>query len=332
MRERVMAMTGSLTIQPGYTGKGLVLVARLPCVSSLQPPDGDAGMKVLLVDDHEIVRSGLRNLLAVLSDTQISEAATGRDALLRLRQDRPDLVLLDLNLPGIGGLELLRRMLLEDKTAQILVLSMHAEPLYAARAMELGARGYLSKNASAEELLTAVRRVAGGGRYIENDIAQELALQKVSPGHGLQDLTERDLEIMRLLAEGMSLAEIADAMGIGYKTAANACSRIKAKLGVTRTNDLVRLAMTLGCRLIYGVGGIAVTCAPCNGRGMCFRFPAKARQKVHPPRQATLARLHQRLILGRHGRLLVRILGELRMLDVGIWSRGPGLCRPLPTS
>ena len=203
-------------------------------------------MKILLVDDHVVVRSGLRNLLASVADTQISEAATGRDALLRLRQDRPDLVLLDLNLPGIGGLELLRRMLLEDKTVRILVLSMHAEPLYATRAMEIGARGYLSKNASAEELLTAVRRVAEGGRYIENEIAQELALQKLSPGHDLQDLTARDLEIMRLLAEGMSLTEIADALGIGYKTAANACSHIKAKLGVTRTNDLVRMAMTLG--------------------------------------------------------------------------------------
>lgn len=203
-------------------------------------------MKILLVDDHVIVRSGLRNLLMSVSDAQISEAATGRDALLRLRQDQPDLVLLDLNLPGIGGLELLRRMLLEDKTVRILVVSMHAELLYAARAMGLGARGYLSKNASAEELLTAVRRVTEGGRYIENEIAQELALQTVSPRHGLQDLTERDLEIMRLMAEGMSLAEIADALGIGYKTVANACSQIKARLGVTRTNELVRLAMSLG--------------------------------------------------------------------------------------
>jgi DNA-binding NarL/FixJ family response regulator len=203
-------------------------------------------MKILLVDDHVIVRSGVRNLLTSMVDAQISEAANGRDALLRLRQDRPDLVLLDLNLPGIGGLELLRRMLVEDKATRILVLSMHAEPLYVARAMELGARGYLSKNASADELLTAIRRTIDGGRYIENEIAQELALRAVAPDHGLRDLTERDLEIMRLLAEGMSLAEIADALGIGYKTAANACSQIKAKLGVTRTNDLVRLAMTLG--------------------------------------------------------------------------------------
>lgn len=203
-------------------------------------------MKILLVDDHVIVRAGLRNLLTIVSNTQISEAGTGRDAISILRHDRPDLVLLDLNLPGIGGLELLRRMLLEDKAARIIVLTMHAEPLYAARALSLGARGYLSKNASAEELLIAVTRVAGGGRYIENNIAQELALQTLETRHQLEDLTDRDLEIMRLLAEGMNLTEIGDALGIGYKTVANTCSNIKSKLGVTRTTDLVRLAMTLG--------------------------------------------------------------------------------------
>lgn len=203
-------------------------------------------MNILLVDDHVIVRSGLRNLLTSAMDVRISEASNGRDALSRLRQVRPDLVLLDLNLPGMGGLELLRRMLLEDKDVRIVVLSMHAEPLYVARAMELGARGYLSKNASAEELLTAVRRTAEGGRYIENEIAQELALRAIAPDNVLRALTERDLEIMRLLAEGSGLAEIAGALGISYKTVANACSQIKAKLGVTRTNDLIRLAMTLG--------------------------------------------------------------------------------------
>jgi two-component system invasion response regulator UvrY len=203
-------------------------------------------MKILLVDDHAIVRAGLRNLLTAVSKPRISEAANGRDAMLLLRHDRPDLVLLDLNLPGIGGLELLRRMLLEDKAVRVIVLTMHVEPLYASRAMELGARGYLSKNASAAELLVAVRRVADGGRYIESEIAQELVLQTLGTGHALQDLTERDLEIMRLLAEGMNLTEIADALGVSYKTVANTCSQIKAKLGVTRTNDLIRLAMTLG--------------------------------------------------------------------------------------
>src|SRR5579859_8190134 len=162
-------------------------------------------MKILLVDDHVIVRSGLRNLLGAGCHAQIFEASDGREALQQVRAEKPDLVLLDLNLPGMGGLELLRRILIEDKSTRILVLSMHAEPLYVARAMELGARGYLSKNASADELLTAIRRTMDGGRYIENEIAQELALRAVAPDHGLRDLTERDLEIIRLLAEGMSL-------------------------------------------------------------------------------------------------------------------------------
>ncbi len=203
-------------------------------------------MKILLVDDHEIVRSGLRTLLMSVFDASISEAATGRDALLLLRRDRPDLVLLDLNLPGIGGLELLRRMLLEDKAARIVVLSMHSEALYATRAMTLGARGYLSKNTSSEELLRAVRRVSEGGRYIENEIAQELALASPAGENPLRDLTERELEIMRLLAEGLTVPEIANALGVSYKTAANGCSLLKARLGVARTSDVVRLAMTLG--------------------------------------------------------------------------------------
>jgi DNA-binding NarL/FixJ family response regulator len=203
-------------------------------------------MKILLVDDHEIVRSGLRTLLMSVFGASISEAATGRDALLLLRRDRPDLVLLDLNLPGIGGLELLRRMLLEDKAARIVVLSMHSETLYATRAMALGARGYLSKNTSSEELSRAVRRVLEGGRYIENEIAQELALGGSAGENPLRDLTERELEIMRLLAGGMTVPEIANALGVGYKTAANGCSLLKARLGVARTSDVVRLAMTLG--------------------------------------------------------------------------------------
>ena len=203
-------------------------------------------MKILLVEDHTLVRAGLRNLLAAVSDARITEAANGREALIAQRQDRPDLILLDLNLPGMGGLELLRRMLIADKTVRILVLSMHTEPLYAARSLEIGAKGYLRKNAGADELLTAVRRVADGGRYIENAIAQELALQGVAPDRTWQDLSERDLEIMRLLAKGLTLAEVADALGVAYKTIANACSQIKARLGVTRTTDMVRLALTLG--------------------------------------------------------------------------------------
>ena len=203
-------------------------------------------MKILLVDDHAIVRSGLRRLLATLPSTEIIEAANGRDALAITRSERPDMVVLDLNLPGLGGLELIRRLLQEDKAARILVFSMHAEPLYAVRALEAGATGYLSKNVAPDELLTAVKRVGAGGRYVESEIAQAMAVQVAASGQPLDRLTARDLEIMRLLADGRSLAEIAGALGIGYKTVANTLSQIKAKLGVSRTADLVRVAVESG--------------------------------------------------------------------------------------
>jgi two-component system invasion response regulator UvrY len=203
-------------------------------------------MKVLLVDDHAIVRSGLRRLFAALPGVQILEAATGREALAVVRAERPALVVLDLNLPGLGGLELLRRVLTEHPQARVVVLSMHAEALYATRALRAGAAGYLSKNASPEELLEAVRRVAEGGRYIEADIAQGLALQAAGAGSLMERLTERDLEIMRLLGDGQGLSYIADALGVSYKTVANTCSQIKAKLGVARTADLVRLSIDRG--------------------------------------------------------------------------------------
>ncbi|HTJ62183.1 MAG TPA: response regulator transcription factor [Alphaproteobacteria bacterium] len=203
-------------------------------------------MKILLIDDHAIVRAGLRRLLTAVPNVAIAEAATGRDAIVRYREQRPDVVVLDLNLPGIGGLELLQRLLIDDPSARVLVFSMHAEAIYAARALQAGAKGYMSKNAAPEELLTAIRRLAEGGRYIENEIAQDLVLQSTPDGHPLQQLTGRDMEIMRLLGEGRSLAEIAAELGVGYKTIANTCSQIKAKLGVARTADLIRLSIEMG--------------------------------------------------------------------------------------
>jgi len=198
---------------------------------------------ILLVDDHALVRAGVKRLLATLPQAEVLEAADGREALALLRQKRPDLVILDLNLPGLGGLELLRRMV-HAGAGPVLVLSMHGEPLYAKRALEAGAAGYMTKNASPDELLTAVRRVTAGGRYVEAELAQALAAP--AAGAPLDSLTARELEIMRLLAGGASLAEIAAAVGVGYKTVANNCVQIKSKLGVTRTADLVRLAIETG--------------------------------------------------------------------------------------
>ncbi|HXQ09754.1 MAG TPA: response regulator transcription factor [Caulobacteraceae bacterium] len=202
-------------------------------------------MRILLVEDHAIVRDGLKRLLGGLGDAQVIEAADGRQALAVARAEAIDLVVLDLNLPGLGGLELLRR-LRGVCEAKVLVLSMHAEPLYAARALDAGAAGYVSKNASPEELIAAVQRVAAGGRYVEGEIAQALALQGAALGQPIGQLSAREMEIMRLLAGGASLAEIAEALGVGYKTVANTASQMKVKLGVARTADLVRLAIETG--------------------------------------------------------------------------------------
>jgi two-component system invasion response regulator UvrY len=202
-------------------------------------------MKIMLVDDHIVVREGVRRLLSSMDGVELCEAGSGQEALALFRKERPELVLLDLNLAGMGGLELLRRLLADDEKVRVVVFSMHAEPIYAARALRLGARGYVSKSAGADELVTAVRRVAEGGRYVEREIAGELAFSQLSGQDPLQQLTTREIEILRLLGEGNSLTEIAQAVGVAYKTVANTCSIIKSKLGVERTADLIRVSMEL---------------------------------------------------------------------------------------
>lgn len=201
---------------------------------------------ILLIDDHAIVRSGIRKLLAGLPEIDLKEVATGEAALLELRGAQFDLVILDLNLPGLGGLELLRRILAAHPGVKVLVFSLHTEAVYAARAMEAGARGYISKNAAPEELLEAIESVLAGGTAIERDIAQELGTRGAEEDAYLRPLTQRDMEILRLLADGKSLAQIADALGVAYKTVANTLSRIKDKLGVSHTADLIRITIGQG--------------------------------------------------------------------------------------
>lgn len=202
-------------------------------------------MKVLVVDDHVIVREGIRRLLAPLAEFIVTEAATAREAATLFRASRPDVVLLDLNLPNGSGLELLRRLLAEDKTAQVLIFSMHGEPLYVARALEAGARGYVSKSAPAAELLTAIQKVAAGGHYVEHEIAAQLVINRFSHESPFERLTTREADIMRQLGEGKTLASIAMALGVTYKTVANSCTLIKSKLGAERVADLIRIAIEL---------------------------------------------------------------------------------------
>ncbi|HTT83425.1 MAG TPA: response regulator transcription factor [Rhizomicrobium sp.] len=197
----------------------------------------------MIVDDHAIVRGGLARLFAALPDVELIEMETGEEALTIVRRERPQLVILDLNLPGLGGLELLRRLLRIDASLPVVVFSMHAETIYAARALEAGARGYVSKNAAPDELLMAIRAVLHGGSYVEAEIAQELG---ANAADGVRAPTGRELEIMRLLAQGRSLTEIADILGVAYKTVANTLSHIKDKLGVESTAELIRISIGQG--------------------------------------------------------------------------------------
>jgi len=218
-------------------------------------------MRLLIVDDHPIVRAGLRRLFAADPSWRIAEAASGREAVAAYREAPPDLVLLDLNLPGISGIEVLGRLLIEDPRARVVVISMYDSPLYVARVLEAGARGYVSKNAPPEQILEAVRRVASGRTYVEPEMAQELALGNVNAAaNPLSQLSARDIEILRLLADGKSLTEIAGAIGVSYKTVANQCSQLKAKLTTPRMADLIRLA--IACGLGRGEPQLAVPLGP----------------------------------------------------------------------
>jgi two-component system, NarL family, invasion response regulator UvrY len=204
-------------------------------------------MKLLLVDDHAIVRAGLRRLLAALPGAELREATNGHDALKLFRAERPDVVVLDINLPDIDGLEVLKRLVAEDGNVRVLVLSMHAEGLYARQCLQLGATGYISKNAQPDEIISAVRQVALGKRYVERHIAQELAILSIEnpavKSVATAELTAREKKLLSLMAQGRTYPEIASEIDVSYRTVTNTIAQIKVKLGVSKTSDLMRLAI-----------------------------------------------------------------------------------------
>ncbi len=200
-------------------------------------------MKILVVDDHAVVREGIRRLLATIAGAEIHEAANAQDALALSRSVAPDVIVLDINLDGSSGLELLRRLKADNVASRIVMFTMHSEPSYAMRALKAGAAGYVSKSAEAGELVTAVKKIASGDRYLDRSMASELVFSAAFTEDPLHKLSNREVEILRLLGEGKSLAEIAATFGIAYKTVANSCSRLKEKLGVERTADLIRLSV-----------------------------------------------------------------------------------------
>ena len=202
-------------------------------------------IRILLVDDHAVVRAGYRLLLKQSERIEIvAEAETGEQACKLFTELNPDLALMDISLPGMGGLEAIRRIMRRDADAKVLVFSMYEDPVFVDQAVRAGARGYLTKNSAPELLLTAIEEIAAGGTYLDRDIAQRLAFQKARDETGpFSGLSTREFEIFCLLAEGLNAAEIAQRLSIGYKTAANYSARIKNKLQVRTAAELVRLAI-----------------------------------------------------------------------------------------
>ncbi len=205
---------------------------------------------VMLVDDHAVVRAGYRLLLSQFNRIEVvCEAERGEEACQYYAESNPDVVVMDLSMPGIGGLTAIRRIRARDPEARILAFSIHDEPVYAERALEAGASGYITKSCAPEILVEAVLAVARNEHYIEREIAQRLAMQKVS-GHdaaaNLQTLSAREFDVFCLLARGRTPREIAEELRLSYKTTANYSTLIKSKLGVNTSAEMARLALQQG--------------------------------------------------------------------------------------
>lgn len=200
-------------------------------------------MKILVVDDHAVVRSGFARLFSERPEAAMHYATTGQEALRLAREMRPELIILDLDMPDVSGFALLKRLRLEAQDARILIVTMYADIAYVDRAIEMGATGYVTKNAAPEELLMAVDHAGAGKLYIEASICRAMVHRAQNMKDHGGELTPRDIDVIRLLAEGKSVGEIANAIGVSYKTIANNCSMLKAKLGLEDIKDLIRYAV-----------------------------------------------------------------------------------------
>ena len=203
-------------------------------------------IRVLIIEDHPIVRTGIRSLLAAAGDIEVmAEAADGEEGLRLALDGRPDVVTLDISLPGMSGIEVLKHLKQQCCRAAVLVLSLHPEDRYAVRLLRAGASGYLSKGAPAEVLTSAIRKVHAGGRFISEEVAEKLALN-LDPGHPgprHEKLSNRELEVMRLLASGSTVTEIGHQLAISVKTVSTYRRRILEKMGIDSTAGIVRYAV-----------------------------------------------------------------------------------------
>jgi DNA-binding NarL/FixJ family response regulator len=203
-------------------------------------------IRVLVADDHAVVRRGLRELLAEAGDIEVAaEAATAAEALERVRQQPLDVVVLDLSLPGRGGLDLLGEIKGERAGLPVLILTMHPEEQYAVRALKAGASGYLTKESAPEQLVAAVRRAAAGGRYVTPSLAEKLAGhlddQRAREPH--ESLSDREYQVFRRLAAGRTVGQIAEEMSLSVKTVSTYRARILEKTGLGGNAELMRYAL-----------------------------------------------------------------------------------------
>lgn len=204
-------------------------------------------IRIMLADDHAVVRSGLRRMLEQRDGMEVvAEAENGEQAYRLFSEHLPDVAVLDLSMPGMGGMEAVRRILSRYSAARLLIFTMHENVAFASQALKAGARGYVSKTGSPEELVTAVHEVIQGRIYISSGMAHKIAMQSLSDDDPIGQLSPREFEIFRLIAEGDNLEQIADKLNLSQKTVSNNLTQIKQKLDITTTLEILRLAIRYG--------------------------------------------------------------------------------------
>lgn len=206
-------------------------------------------IKILIADDHAIIREGLKQILAETSDMVVAgEAADGREVLDQVRKDDFDLVLLDIAMPGRGGLDTLGQLKSEKSELPVLVLSMYPEEQYAIRAFKAGASGYLTKESAPEELISAIRKVTQGGKYVSSSLAEKLAFNLETdtekPLHEM--LSDREYEVIIMIASGKTVKEIADKLSLSVKTISTNRVRALKKMGMKNNSEITYYAIKLG--------------------------------------------------------------------------------------
>jgi len=208
----------------------------------------DQEVGVMLVDDHAVVRMGFRMLLEGSTDIKVlGEADSGEEAVRRFGELRPDVIVMDISMPGIGGLEAIDRILAKDPDMRILVLSAHEDAMHARRVLKAGAAGYLTKRSAAEELMRAIRMVSQGKTYLEPGIAQQMAVEQVSGERNPVDtLSEKEFKVFLSLASGRSVQEIAEVMSLSPRTVGTHLYNIKQKLGASNSAELAIIAIRAG--------------------------------------------------------------------------------------